>query len=483
MRLNIILRYVGMMVVVCATFMLVAAGVALFNAPDGDDSFRALALSSIITLVPGLLPVLLVRRSGQINSREGYLIVVMAWLAACMAGMLPYLLWDGGFTVSEAWFESVSGFTTTGATAISNVDVMPRGLLFWRSATHWIGGVGVVMFALVILPSLGRTKLTLSSAELSPLARENYRYRAHRIAQVVLLLYVGMTAVAAVALRVAGMGWFDAVNHAFSTVATGGFSTHEASIGYYDSLWIEGITAFFMLMSGVHYGLLFATITGKQNNIFRSEVARFYFGTVIVAAAAVSVSLWMSGTYGTFGESARQGAFNVISTITTTGFSTADTTLWTPLAMALLIYLSFQCGCAGSTSGGIKTDRIWLALKTLRTQIVLQRHPSAVIRIKLNGFAQDAAIVNFSIFFIVLYVLIVVAGTIVTTAAGVDLETAFTMVASCMGNVGPGFGTVGAASDYAHIKPLLKVFCTVFMLLGRLEIFGFIQLFSTKWWK
>jgi trk system potassium uptake protein TrkH len=466
-----------MVMVLCAFFMFVSAAVAW-----GDSSSRALLWAGVISVVAGALPVILFARPQQINSREGYVIVAMTWIAACLVGMLPFLLWRGGFTLSEAWFESVSGFTTTGATGVPDVESLPRGLLFWRSATHWIGGVGVVMLALVVLPSLGRTRLTLSSAELSPLARENYRYRAIRIAQVVLMLYVGMTAVASVALHLAGMGWFDAVNHAFSTVATGGFSTRESSIGYWNSAWIEGITMFFMLLSGMHYGVVFATLTGGHNNIFRSEVTRFYLATVVVAAAVVTASLWLTDGY-EVGAAARQGVFQTVSIITTTGFTTADTTLWTPLGVAVMVWLMFQCGCAGSTSGGVKSDRIWLAVKSLRAQLVRQQHPNAVVRIKLGGVVQDQGLVNFAIFFVVLYIIIVAIGTILVAASGLDLETSFTMVAACMGNVGPGFGTVGSMDDYSHVAPLLKVLCTVFMLLGRLEIFGLIQLFTIKWWR
>lgn len=475
MRLSVISRYVGMVVALCAVFMLVSAVVAW-----GDGSSRALLWSGVLALVAGVLPVIYFGKPEQINTREGYTIVAMAWAAACAVGMLPYLLWQGGFTVAEAWFESVSGFTTTGATTVYDVEALPRGLLFWRSATHWIGGVGVVMFALVVLPVLGRTKQTLSSAELSPLARDNYRYSAHKIARVVLMLYVGMTVLAAAAFCVAGMGLFDAVNHAFSTVATGGFSTREASIGYWNSMWIEGIAMFFMLLSGMHYGVIFATLTGGHNNVLRSEVARFYLVTVLVAAGAVAASLWLTGGH-ELGEAVRHGSFQVVSTITTTGFSTADTTMWTPLGMAVLMWLMFQCGCAGSTSGGVKSDRIWLAVKSLRAQLVRQQHPNAVVRIKLGGVVQDAGLVNFAIFFVVLYALIVAVGTMIVAASGLDLETSFTMVAACMGNVGPGFGSVGSAADYAHIAPVLKVLCTLFMLLGRLEIFGLIQLFTVRW--
>lgn len=481
MRINVILRYTGMVVLLNAAFMLLACGVSL--AYGQDSAFYPLLLSTVITTSLGAFPLIFVGKSSQLTMKEGYMTVVLAWLMACLVGMFPYLLWGGEFTIASAWFESVSGFTTTGATALSNVEALPHSLLFWRSSTHWLGGVGVVMFALIILPSLGRTKMMLSTAELSPLARDNYRYRAQKIVQVLLVLYVGMTLLETVLLRAAGMSLFDALNHSFSTVATGGFSTRNTSIAHYDSVWIEGIIMFFMMMSGVHYGLIFATITGKHNTLFRSEVARFYFATIAVAATGITLSIWLAGAYPTFGESARNGLFHTISTITTTGFAIADTTTWSPFAIAVLIFLMFQCGCAGSTSGGIKSDRIWLSMKVLKARLLQQQHPNAVIRIKLNNVVQESSVVNFAMFFIVLYVLIVVAGTLVVTAAGTDLTTGFSMIAASMGNVGPGFGSVGSMADYAHVSPFVKTFCTLFMLLGRLEIFGLIQLFMIKWWR
>ena len=481
MRLNVVLRYVGIVIVLNALFMLIAAMVSLAN--GGDSAFGPLLLSALLSGALGTFPLIFVQRSGHMLMKESYAVVVTAWLVACFVGMFPYLLWGGEFTFATAWFESVSGYTTTGATAIGDVDALPAGLLFWRSSTHWLGGLGVVFFALIILPSLGTNRMALASMELSALARENYHYRTQKIVRILMMLYVGLTLAETVLLRMAGVGWFDAVNLSFSTTATGGFTTHTASIAFYDSVRVEGIVTLFMLLSGVHFGVLFATLAGKRNNIFRSEVTRFYLLTVVVASIFVSLSLWNSNIYSNFGESVRQGVFNVVSIITTTGFATTNTSLWTPLAVMVLMLLMFQCACSGSTSGGIKSDRILLAFKVLRARIYQQQHPNAVIRIKMGGMTQENSVVNHAMFYIVLYVLIVVAGSVVVTAAGMDLMSGFSMVASCMSNTGVGFGEVGAASNYAGIASPLKGLCTLFMLLGRLEIFGLIQLFMMKWWR
>jgi trk system potassium uptake protein TrkH len=464
-----------------AAFMLLSACVSLYYGVD--TAFYPLLLSGVLTASLGLFPLIFVGKSDSVTMKESYAIVVGAWILACLVGMFPYLLWGGEFTLSSAWFESVSGYTTTGATALTDIESLPKGLLFWRSSTHWLGGMGVVMFALVIMPAIGRTKMTLSSVELSPLARDNYKFKAQKLVRILMSLYLGMTLCETILLKAAGMSLFDALNHSFSTISTGGFSTHTLSIAYFDNRWIEAIIMFFMAVSGIHFGLIYATVTGKRNNIFRSEVTRYYIISFLAVGLFIALSLWHADIYDSFGESLRNGMFQSIATITTTGFAIADTNLWTPLAIILLTVLMFQCACAGSTSGGIKSDRVWLAMRVLRARILQQQHPSAIIRIKLNNIIQDNSVVNFAMFFIVAYLLIVVAGTIIISATGTDLMTSFSMTASCIGNVGPGFGSVGSMSNYAAVQPLVKALCTVFMLLGRLEIFGLIQLFLLKWWR
>ena len=481
MRFNVILRYVGMVILLNAVFMFLSAGISYMN--HMDTAFYPLLLSGVLTSVLGIFPLIFVEKSDQIYTKEGYVIVTGAWLVACLVGTFPYLLWGGEFDLSTAWFESVSGYTTTGATALSDVEALPRGMLFWRASTHWLGGVGVVMFALVILPTLGRTKMTLSSVELSVLAKDNYKYRAQKIVHILLFVYVGITFVETILLKIAGTTWFDAVTTSFSTVATGGLSNYNSSIAHYNNIWIEMIIIFFMVLSGLHFGLIYATFSGKSNNIFRSEVARFYLYSFLIGGFAIAISLWTSGTYPSLLSSMRYAYFQAAALISTTGFATADTNLWPSFAIIVLIWLMMQCGCAGSTSGGIKSDRVWLAMKVLRARILQQQHPNAIIRIKLNNVMQDNALVNFAMLFIVAYLVLILVGTIIVTAAGVDLMTGFSLITSCIGNVGPGFGSAGSMDNYAHFSPFVKSFSTLFMLLGRLEIFGLIQLFLIKWWK
>ena len=305
------MRYVGVVMLFIALFMLLSAGISFVSGMD--SAFYPLLLASLLTALLGAFPLIFVERTQQITNKEGFCIVVGSWLVACLVGMFPYLIWGGEFSLVNAWFESVSGFTTTGSTILNDIEVLPRGLQFWRMSSTWIGGMGVVMFALLILPSLGRNKMTLSSVELSTLAKDNYRYKTQKILHILLVVYVGLTFVQTVLLRIAGMDWFDAVNNSFSTIATGGFSTKNLSIAYYNNVWIEIIITLFMAVSGLHFGLIFATLTGKGNNVFRSEVSRYYLLSLLVGGLVTAFALWADDTYPTFLMSLRYGLFQIVS--------------------------------------------------------------------------------------------------------------------------------------------------------------------------
>ena len=426
---------------------------------------------------------LFVPRATSISNKEGFSIVVGSWVLASVVGMFPYLIWGGEFTLINAWFESVSGFTATGATILNDIEQLPQGLLFYRTSSNWIGGVGVVMFALVILPSLGTSRMSLSNVELSSLARDNYRYRTQVIVRILLVVYVGLTVVTTLALKAAGLRWFDALNHAMSACATAGFSTKNASIAFYDNAIVEMILAGAMLISSIHFGLIYATFLGKKNNIFRSEVVRTYLTIIVISTLFVTANIYGANLCPTVWESLRHAYFQVISLITTTGFATSDTNLWPPFAIMVLIFVSIVCACAGSTSGGMKIDRVLIFCKTLWVRIRRQQHPNAVMRIRVDGVAQDAEMLNNVVVFIVTYLALILLATFTNTLFGQDLLTAFTSAVACIGNVGPGFGEVGSMGNFSQIPAILKLQDSFLMLMGRLEIFGFIQLFFLKWWK
>ena len=480
MRFNVILRYVGAVMLCLSAFMAVSAGISLVS---DDSGFYPLLLSALLTLLLGTFPMIFVSKADSITTKEGFMIVVGSWVLSCVVGMFPYLIWGGEFSLVNAWFESVSGFTTTGASILTDIEALPQGLLFWRSGTNWIGGVGVVMFALLILPSLGTNKMALSGIELSSLAKDNYRYRTQMVVKILLAIYIGLTIVTTLLLKVSGMRWFDAVNHAMSVCATGGFSTKNASVGFYDSPLIDWILIAVMFISSLHYGLIYSTFTRKANNVFRSEVVRVYVAIIVASALLIGVSLYFTGTYENILTSLRQSAFQVVSLVTTTGFATANTNLWTPFAIVILIILSIICGCAGSTSGGAKVDRVLLYAKVLKARLRGQQHPNAIIRIRLDGILQEDRQVNTVTLFLTTYFMLILLGTMSSALFGMDLLSAFSSSVAFIGNVGPGFGAVGSLDNYAEIPSVLKIQGTILMLMGRLEIFGFIQFLFIRMWR
>lgn len=464
-----------------AAFMLASAFVSLIN--DYDSAYYPLLLSAFLTALLGLFPLIFIEKVTEIKTKEGYGIVVGSWLVACIVGMFPYLIWGGEFSAINAWFESVSGFTTTGASILNDIEFLPRGLLFWRSVSCWIGGIGVVMFALVILPSIGRSRHMLSNVELSTIAKDNFHYRSKVIIRILVLVYVGLTLITTIALKYAGMCWFDAITHAMSACGTCGFSTKNSSIAFFDSATIETILMVAMTLSGIHFGVLYATLLGKRNNIFRSEIVRTYIGMMLIVSVAIAISLYSNDIYDSLSEAMRHSTFQVVSYTTTSGFATADANIWTPFAIVLLMFCSVVCGCAGSTSGGIKVDRMVIAAKVVRNRIKQQQHPNAVISTKIDGVVRDDGTQSIVMTFLVAYVMLVLIGTIINAMFGCDLLTGFSAAIACISNVGPGFGEVGSMDNYSELPAILKLNASLLMLVGRLEIFGFIQLFFIRSWR
>ena len=325
--------------------------------------------------------------------------------------------------------------------------------------------------------------MALSGIELSSLAKDNYRYRTQMVVRILLTIYIGLTVVTTLLLKVSGMRWFDALNHSMSACATGGFSTKNASIGFYDSALIEWILIVAMFLSSLHFGLIYSTFMRKANNIFRSEVVRVYVGIIVGATMLIGASLYFSDIYPDYLEAMRKSVFQVVSIITTSGFATANTNLWTPFAVVILIMLSIVCGCAGSTSGGAKVDRILLYFKVLVARLRGQQHPNAIIRIRLDGIMQEDRQVNTVTLFLTTYFMLIIFGTLSSSLFGLDLLTAFSSSVAFLGNVGPGFGEVGSLDNYAAMPSVLKVQGSILMLMGRLEIFGFIQFLFIRLWR
>ncbi len=482
MKAAYVIRYIGMVLLLNAVFMLISAIIGIFN--GFDTGVAPLLLSFTITSIIGAFPMIFVPSERHITSKEGYIIVLASWIASCLMGMLPYIMWGGEFSLINAWFESTSGFTTTGATILNDVEALPRSILFWRASTHWIGGVGVVLFALVILPSIGRQKMTLSSVELSTLAKDNFKYNTKKILTIILTVYVGLTAAETVLLMFAGMDWFDAVAHSFSTLSTGGFSTKNLSIMAFNSVWIESIVMFFMLIAGIHFGLIYSSLRRRgTTTIWKSDVARYYILSMIIGGIFVAVNLYTSGNYDNFGTSIRYGLFQTISYGTTTGFASTNDALWPAFSVLLLTVFSIQCAMAGSTTGGLKADRILLLFKAIKIRVLKLQHPSAVMRVKLGGHAQDDSTVSAAVVLVGFYLTAIVISTAVLTLFNIDLMTSFSASVASLGNVGPGFGEISNLANMNFFNPFIKFWLSLVMLFGRLELFGLIHLFMLRRWK
>jgi len=479
MRLHLILRYVAFTFLLNAGFLLTSAVISGLN---GDPAFLPLLYTCLIASLFGIFPILFVPGDTQnVSNREALAIVVYSWLFSCLIGVIPFVLWGGEFTFTNAWFESVSGYTTTGSSILTDIEALPLGLLFWRSATHWIGGIGIIIFALAVLPPLGPLGMELYHAEGPDRGLRGFSYNARRSVQILLRVYVGLTVSETIALLFCGMGLFDAVTTSFATIATGGFSPRNASIAHYGSSSVEIVVMVFMILSGINFALLFAAISGKIRELLQSSVVKYYLLALLIGVVVATLSI--HGRIGDWTQALRQAAFQVISIGTSTGFATTDSSVWPSLAQLVLLFLTFQCACAGSTSGGIKADRIVIFLKSLARRFREERHPKAVIPLRLNGKAIDNSVGTLSVLYICLYVSIVFVSAALLTAMGVDGLSAFSGSAATMGNVGPGLGTVGSASNFAHIPYLGKWVLSITMLLGRLEIYGLVICLVPYYWK
>ncbi|WKZ69171.1 MAG: TrkH family potassium uptake protein [Melioribacteraceae bacterium] len=479
MRLYFVLRYVGLVLLIDALFLLISAFVGLAY---GDNSFGVLFYSAVVTALFGLFPLIFVPPADNITQTEGLFIVVASWILTCIVGMLPYVMWGGEFTLSNAWFESVSGFTTTGSSILTDIEKLPYGLLFWRSVTHWLGGMGIIMFVLSVLPSLGSASMILYRTEMSPVAQDNFKQTAKKTLRIVLMVYVGLTFLQTIFLMIFGMNLFDAITHSFGTIATGGFSPKNLSVAYYDSLGIEIVIIVFMILSGLHFGLLFTTFFEGSLNIFKSTIVRYYLFIMIAGIAIVTFNTYGSN-YSNFTDALRYSAFQVISLGTSTGFATTNSSVWPALSQILLMFFALQCATAGSTSGGIKADRFVMLFKAIGKQLKLLRHPRAIISLKIGNKNIKDEDSFLGILYIVVYLLIVFVGGLLLVAFNVDPLEAFTGTIAAAGNVGPGLGEVGSTGNFSMIPNVGKWILSAVMLLGRLEIYGVILFFLPQTWK
>ena len=441
--------------------------------------------SFIILLGTGALLYLPVRNTkDDLRLRDGFLVVVLFWVVLCVAGALPFYFYEPlNISLTDALFESVSGLTTTGATVLTGLDDMPHGILFYRQLLQWLGGMGIIVLAVAIMPMLGVGGMQLYKAETpGPVKDSKLTPRIAETAKALWFLYMILSLVCALSYYLAGMSLFDAICHAFSTVAIGGFSTHDASLGYYDSVYIEGVAIVFMFLGGVNFALHFAVARTRSFSIYSTDAEfKTYTFVLLVAVILVTGYLYHVQVYPGFTETFRQSLFHAVSIGTTTGFVISDFSAWPTFAPVLLIFASFVGGCAGSTGGGMKAIRFLLLLKQLQRELTRLIHPNASVIVKIGRQPVDNKVIDAVWGFFAAYVAVFVLGMLVMMMSGMDQITSFTAVAATINNLGPGLGDVSA--NYASLPDYDKWALCFLMILGRLEIFTLLVLFSPAFWR
>lgn len=417
-----------------------------------------------------------------VRKREGYLIVACGWLAMVLFSALPYLFSGLFDNPVDAFFESISGMTTTGASIIEDIEAMPKGILFWRSLTQWIGGMGIIVLTVALFPLLGIGGIELFVAEAPGPTSDKIHPRIQQTAKSLWLIYVSLTGILMFILWGAGMTFYDAINHALTTMATGGFSTHNASLAAYNIPQIQYPIIFFMFLAGVNYTVIYWSLQGKLKRVWASDEFKVYVTFIFILGLAISGSI-LYHTSLSFEESIRTGFFQVISLVTTTGYVSADYTAWGPGTTMIFFGLLFVGASAGSTSGGIKLVRHWVFLKNTLLEFRRLIHPRAVLPIKMNGQVVNNKILSHILVFLLLYLALFILGTFVVSIMGLDFETATSSVATALGNVGPGLGKVGPTDNFAWLPNNVKITLSFLMLLGRLELFTILILFTPYFWK
>lgn len=476
MNLKVISRNVGVALLVSALFMLLSVFVSLL---DGRDSaLGPLLISFTITFIVGVFPFIFTRRNAQISLKDGYMIIFLSWLLSFVFGALPYALWGGPFTVINAWFESVSGFTTTGATILEDIEALPRSLVFWRASTHFIGGLGVVVFLLLIIPNSSPIRLRLTNMELSSLSRDDYRSRANKSVFIFAWVYIGICVAAFVSYLIAGMPVFDAICHAFSVCATGGFSSRNLSIGSFGSSAISIITIVFMFLASIHFGIIFMSIVGRSLRPLRNPILRFYVGALVTVMVITSVSLKMQGAAESWGRAFMDGTFHVMSYASTSGFAISDNSAWPILPCFCLILVSLVCGCAGSTTGGIKIDRVMVLFKAIHMQIQKTLNPSTIFEVRLGRRILHDEEIYPQVLYIALFALLIGLSTIICMLVGDPNNHALLGSIASLGNVGPSLGSIGSMGNYNAEPGALKFIFSVDMFMGRVEIYPVLAVVS-----
>lgn len=484
MHFAMVFYIISVLIMVIGGFMLFPLGIAFYNGET--SSAQAFFRTIIFVIISGLLLNIVTRkrRGRQFSAKDGFLMVTTSWIIASIAGAFPFYLSGIIPSFADAYFETMSGFTTTGASILTEIQSLPRSILFWRSLTHWLGGMGFVVLTVAIMPLLGIGGVKMVSAESPGPTMDKITPKITHMAKLLWFIYIGMTVLETILLLFGGMDLFDSLTHTFGTLATGGFSPKNSSVGHYDSAYIDIVITVFMVLAGLNFGLYFRVLTGHFIELKKNTELKAYL--LIFAVAAVIAAIPLAGkVYSGFAESLRYSAFQVASIITTTGYATADFDLWPALSKYILFALMFIGGCSGSTGGGIKVVRIVTLFKQAVTEMKHLANPRGVFTTRMNGIAVRKDFVYTILGFVSLYImlLLVTTGIVATSPGDYNLITAFSTALATVGNIGPGFSLVGPSMNYSFFPDYVKWFLSFAMMAGRLEIYTVLILFTPYFWR
>ena len=475
-----IIRIIGILLLLETVMFLVCSSVSFYyRESDMLDFWKAGGITAGIGL---LLAALGKGGERQLTRRDGYVLVSFAWVALSLFGMLPFYI--GGYIpdIADAFFETMSGFSSTGATILDDIESLPHGILFWRSMTQWIGGLGIIMFTIAVLPIFGVSGLQVFAAEASGPTHDKVHPRIGITAKWIWSIYTGITTLLVCLLMLGGMDWFDSICHAFATTGTGGFSTKQASVAYYNSPYIEYVISIFMFISGINFTLVLLFVNRKFKKFISNAELKFYFSSVVFFTAVIAIALYYTSPMG-MEESFRKSLFQVISLHTSTGFATDDYMQWSPVLWGLLTIIMLMGACAGSTTGGLKCIRMVILTKVSRNEFKHILHPNAILPVRINKQVISSSIVSTVLAFCFIYITIIVISTLLMMTMGVGAEESIGCVISSIGNMGPGLGETGPAYSWNALPDAAKWLLSLLMLLGRLELFTVLLLFTPDFWK
>lgn len=477
MNYRMIARILGMVLLILAALLVLPLIAGLCY----GENVLNFAVTIAATAALGGIFMLFKPKNRDIYAREGFTAVGLSWILMSLIGALPFVISGDIPSYVDALFETVSGFTTTGSTLLTDVEAMSRGCMFWRMFTHWIGGMGVLVFIMAVLPMSGEHSMHIMRAEIPGPVVGKLVPRARKTAAILYMIYMGLTAIETVFLLCGGMSFYDALLHAFATAGTGGFSTRGASIAAFDSLYIEVVISVFMLLFAVNFNLYFLLLMGRVRDVLKNQELRCFL--VIVAFSMLTIAWNISGQYGGFAEALRYSSFTVASLVSSTGFGTADFTQWPQYSQWLLVIIMFVGACAGSTGGGLKLSRVMLLLKAAFSDLRHMIWPRRVNRVQMEGQRVEQAAIRAVFSYFTLYMLILLLGTLLISFDGFDTATNFTAALTCLSNMGPGLGLIGPSGNFSIFSDFSKLLMSFLMLAGRLEIYPILVLFFPSVWK